>query len=170
MNNLLEGMVRKPDHATSEAAAESVGKRKLTIRARVLAFAERSPGGFIDEDLRALDPDAPESSYRKRRTELTADGLLVDSGLRRKKLNGELAIVWCHRKFHPAPPPLVEKVRGKAAKAIQRNKREARLFNALVVAAHHHHRMPPKDAKQIADALGIPHPINFLDIPAQRPL
>lgn len=161
-------MTRSNDHRTSEAAAESV--KVPTIRARVLAFAENTPQGFIDEELLALSPGSPESSFRKRRTELSDDCVIVDTGTERPKKNGQMAKVWVHRKFHPAPPPIVEKAQGASAKALQRRKRETMMFNALVVAAHHHHRMPPNDAQQVADALGIPHPINFLDIPAQRPL
>jgi len=170
MNDDRKGRTRTPDHATSEAAAESVGRRAPTIRARVLAFAAKRPLGFIDEELLALDPDAPESSYRKRRTELTDDGLILDSGLKSRKRNGELAIVWCHRKFHPAPPPITEKVRGPSAQALAKRKREKLMFNALVKAAPHHQGAHSEVGRTIAEALNIPFPIRVTDIPAPKPI
>lgn len=172
MNENRKGRSREPDHSTSEQAAENVGRRAPTIRARVLAFAAERPLGFIDEDLRNLDPDAPESSYRKRRTELTQDGLIVDSGLKRRKRNGELAIIWCHRKFHPAPPPIVEKAKGKSAAALQRAKREKLMFNALVEIAVHPvcHGNGSRIGRAVSEALRIPFPIRVTDIPAPKPI
>lgn len=162
------GMVRIPDHSTSEQAATSV-KRK-TIRAIVLEFAEGRPQGFIDDDVRAIRPDAPESSMRKRRTELSDDGYILDTGTTRTNAKGSQSIVWIHRRFHPAPPPIKVKVKGAAAQAMQRRKREALMFNALVMAAPHHQGGHSAVGKAIADALGIPFPITYSNIPATRPI
>lgn len=164
------GMVRNPDHETSEAAADTVARRKGTIRTRVLLFAENRPHGFIDEDLRRLDPDSPESSFRKRRSELTDDCVILDSGLTRMNSQCSLSKVWVHRKFHPNPPAEKVKARGRAAHAIQRNKREAIMFNALVTCAGYFCGMSGKQGQAVAEALGIDHPIRYSEIPALLPL
>lgn len=162
------GTVRIPDHSTSEKAASGV--KRQTIRARVLAFAESMPGGFIDEQVQQLELGRPESSFRKRRTELTDDGYILDSGVERKNSKGQDCTVWIHRKFHPAPPPIKVKVRGTRAQAMQRRKENALMFNALVAAAPHHMGGHSEVGRAIAEALNIPFPIAYSNIPARRPI
>lgn len=163
-----KSMTRREDYPTSEAAADSV--ERATIRGKVLAFAETNWMGFIDDDLRALDPGAPESSFRKRRTELMQDGLIVATDSTRLNKHGKDATVFVHRKFHPNPPPIIVKVPGKAAAAIRRSKREKMMYNALVAAAPHHQGGHSRVGEAIAEALGIPFPIRVTEIPAPLPL
>lgn len=72
--------------------------RRATIRDAVLAFAKSAgAAGFIDHDLRAINPDAPESSIRKRRSELTQQGIIVNTGNTRTNENGVSAFIFKHR-------------------------------------------------------------------------
>lgn len=92
----MNGLARRDDPDTSHTAAASV--RRSTIRDAVIAFAKAAgPGGFIDHDLRAIDPNAPESSLRKRRSELTKEGILINTGNTRTNDNGVSAFIWKHR-------------------------------------------------------------------------
>lgn len=104
----IEGMVRKPDHPTSIAAAAKV--KRVTIRALVEREAIMAgPRGIIDDELKATYPDRPESSFRKRRTELTQENHLLDTGRTRVNRQGQEEKVWMHRDFHHAPPPVKER-------------------------------------------------------------
>jgi len=86
---------RTDDHETSRAAAAAVAKVSGQIARRVLFYAAEVAGlGFIDDDLKVAFPNAPESSYRKRRTELAAAGYLSSAGDQRKNRNGRLELVW----------------------------------------------------------------------------
>jgi hypothetical protein len=108
MNDLLEGMVRHPDYATSIMAATKV--RKMTLRQAVLHEALRSRGhGITDDELKAIYPRTPESSVRKRRTELAQENVLLATGRVRKNRHGQEETVWMHRDFHHNPPPLMER-------------------------------------------------------------
>jgi hypothetical protein len=174
------GMVRIPDHSTSEKAAKKV--KRQTIRDLVLEVGERIDSGFIDEEVdrkcreieRARDPEhkeRAESSYRKRRTELSDEGFFLDTGVTRLNSKGQDSKVWIHRKFHPAPPPITVKVKGQRAQAMQRRKENALMFNALVEAARHFTDSPHSETgKAIAEALRIPFPITYSNIPAKRPI
>lgn len=105
----LDGMVRKPDHSTSVAAAKRVSI--LTLRATVIdaAFLARFRG-ITDDDLKALHPNSPESSLRKRRTELTQENVILDAGRTRENRHGQHEKVWLHRDFYASPPPVVPPV------------------------------------------------------------
>lgn len=59
----------------------------------VLDFAIQR-GDFTDGELKAAYPDAPESTYRKRRTELVRKGFLMDTGMTRANRNGREETVW----------------------------------------------------------------------------
>ncbi len=166
-DDLLARMTRTPDHETSVKAA--AGVKRITIRAKVLAFAERMVDGFTDDQLRlTLGANAPESSYRKRRTELTDEGYIVKTDLERPNSNGEMAAVFVHRKFLTNPPLPKPKAKGSRAEAMQRRVRETKMFNALVAAAQYAHRLPLPDQEAIADALGIPFPIRVNDLPDRK--
>lgn len=94
----MTALVRGSDPATSHAAAASV--KTETIKDRVLAFAIAAGAeGFIDHDLSAIEPTAPESSYRKRRHELLRDGLLINTGATRMNSNNVASFVFKHRDF-----------------------------------------------------------------------
>lgn len=106
--NDLSGMHRKPDHETSIKAAGKV--RRFTLREQVIEFAKASLAhGFTDDDLKAAWPDKPESSLRKRRTELAQENVLVANGFERTNRHGQDEKVWVHRDFHPSPPDVVER-------------------------------------------------------------
>ena len=163
------GMTRTPDHATSEAAAGKV--KRLTIRARVLCYAENTPRGFIDEQLHELSPSSPESSFRKRRSELSDECIILDTGRTRANSHGDQCVIWCHRKFHPNPPPIVVKAKGKAADAIRRSRREKKMYNALVAVAYRYAHTPHSQVvRQVAEALDLDYPIVRGNIPAPLPL
>jgi hypothetical protein len=89
---------RRDDYATSRAASDALKPVTGKIALEVLAFARRyGPMGITDDDLKAGFPDAPESSYRKRRTELAQRGYLVDSGRTRTNRHGREETVWVLR-------------------------------------------------------------------------
>lgn len=99
-------VARTTDPQTSHDAAEAVTPATPTIRKQVWDFAQgRGPEGFIDEDLVLKWPDAPESSYRKRRCELTESNYILDSGRTRRNRAGMDCIVWVARVFVPNAPP-----------------------------------------------------------------
>lgn len=93
---------RTTDPDTSASAAQSLTDDSVNeIQRRVLVIHRRHPAGLTDEELRALyirewpcaSASAADSS-RKRRSDLTRLGFLVDSGLRRPLISGRLGIVW----------------------------------------------------------------------------
>jgi hypothetical protein len=112
------GLVRVPDHETSLCAAAHVDPNRPKLRARVLQFAaDAGPAGFTDEELVLFDPKAPESSLRKRRTELTERNWIIEAGFTRQNRHGEAMKVWLHRKFVPNAPMILSNADVKAAKA-----------------------------------------------------
>ena len=136
-DDLLTDMTRTPDHVTSTRAAETVNKRKPTLRQIVLDYAARLPLGFIDENLLLMRPDLPESSLRKRRTELTEENIILASTEARRNSKGQDCIVWRHRDHVLNPPPIkprevkpsrFDELRGRNAKL------EAALRSAIKVA------------------------------------
>jgi hypothetical protein len=101
-------MVRHSDHATSIAAAATV--RRVTLRQCVLDIAERAGRvGVTDDELKIAHPDTPESSVRKRRTELAQENVLLDTGRTRLNRHGQAEAVWVLRDFHPCPPPVLNR-------------------------------------------------------------
>jgi hypothetical protein len=95
------------DHPTSKKAARKVARTKTTVRDLVNQFAMRAPQGFIDEAMVKMRPDWAESTARKRRTELTEENYILDSGREMKNSLGNDVTVWIHRSFHPNPPPII---------------------------------------------------------------
>jgi hypothetical protein len=90
---------RLGDHQTSQDAAEAVGKVTGKIALAVLSYARQNPQGFIDDDLKVAFSNAPESSYRKRRSELTKGGYLASKDglgltMTRKNRNGRDETIW----------------------------------------------------------------------------
>lgn len=102
------GMVRNRDHGTSVKAAAKV--KRVTLRELALRFArDAGPGGFTDGELKSAYPEAPESSVRKRRTELAAENWLLDTGRTRTNEHGQEEKVWILRDFQRGiAPPLLE--------------------------------------------------------------
>lgn len=128
---------RRGDHPTSTQAAARVAADQETIRAAVHRFAkEAGPGGFIDADLIAAFPDRPESSYRKRRTELTADHLILDSGKTRDNGHGNREIVWVHRDHMPGVPCPTRLPEDQWAELKQRAKASAANMSAAATQAY----------------------------------
>lgn len=104
----LRGMHRKPDHATSIEAAHKV--KRFTLRQIVEEYALGcGRGGFTDDDLKRDYDNSPESSLRKRRTELMQENRVLDTGKTRANRFGQQEIVWVHRDYHPSPPPIIER-------------------------------------------------------------
>lgn len=102
------GMVQRNGRRTSKKAARSAAKHKTTKRDIVLVFARMHPKGFADFHLVEMRPDWSESTARKRRTELTQENIILDTGrTMRKPSNGEEVTVWVHRDYVPNPPPII---------------------------------------------------------------
>lgn len=91
----LFSLFRPNNPETSKEAAKAVAPKRVKIRDRVLEYArDMGAHGITDAELVERWPDAPESSYRKRRTELVQDGKLVDSGRTRLNKHGRRCVVW----------------------------------------------------------------------------
>lgn len=85
------------NHQVSSArAAERALPRSGTQRARVYEYLQYCTdmfGGATDEEIQtALDMSG--NTVRPRRISLVADGFVIDSGLTRKTVGGNDAIVW----------------------------------------------------------------------------
>lgn len=123
----VRGMARNPDHSTSIKAAQRV--KRVTLREAVLNYA-LSVNGFTDEDLRKQWPGQPESSLRKRRTELTQENYILEVGSTTTNDHGQSVKLWQHRDHHPCPPPIVDRPEPYSAKA------EIARLKALLDAHH----------------------------------
>jgi|SRR5262245_31791521 len=93
---------RATDPDTSHAAAWSIVDA-TEIQRRVYGLYRRSPAGLTDEELlavyaRTYDVNGrsleSRASPRKRRSDLTRAGVLVDSGERRPLSSGRCGVVW----------------------------------------------------------------------------
>jgi len=88
---------RRNGPETSKAAARSMRCGAKTLRARVLRFfVEASRDGATDEQCQQALNLKPQTETA-RRNELVRDGLVRDSGRRRKTSSGRRAIVWMVR-------------------------------------------------------------------------
>jgi hypothetical protein len=88
---------RRDDWDTSMEAAESQTEVAQRVRALVLVAHEDNPDGLTDEELSDIvNPDERygESSPRKRRGELTRDGLIEASPFYRPSRKRKRMIVW----------------------------------------------------------------------------
>ena len=81
-----------PDTSLFAAATATAGMTHNQI-AVLTALAAAGEAGMIDHDHEAVN-GLKQDTAGKRRGELTADGLVVDSGTRRKTPRGSKAIVW----------------------------------------------------------------------------
>lgn len=127
------GMVGRDDPITSVMAAEAVSNCRWTIRERVLDFARRCQHGFIDEEVGMLQPGAPESSYRKRRTELTDENVIVASTETRRNSAGQPCVIFYHRDNIQNPPPLRAREK-KPSRFAALQERVAKLETAVATA------------------------------------
>jgi len=83
---------RRQDQPTSIEAAQAIAPKLNEIQQQVLTYAKVMNDGFTDVDLNKYF-NSTASTYRTRRAELVAKGLIVDSW-QREKINGRNHIVW----------------------------------------------------------------------------
>jgi predicted ArsR family transcriptional regulator len=76
---------------TAQAAAEAIAPEAKSLKARVMAALKKAPG--TPEQI-AHRIGAPLMNVRPRLSELSALGLVVDSGARGQAMGGRKAIVW----------------------------------------------------------------------------
>jgi hypothetical protein len=112
MNDLFTGgeaHARRSDPATSHQAAEAVTPDLRQLQAQVADYAKRQGArGFTDAQMSA-DLEDETSTFRTRRSELTARNIIIDSGDRRQWGDSpRQRIVWVHRDFVPAAPPITD--------------------------------------------------------------
>ena len=81
--------------STSRAAASAIEPRAATLRAKVLALFEGGRRLTADECADLLDESI--LSIRPRVTELSAKGLIEDSGARGRTASGSSCIRWVRR-------------------------------------------------------------------------
>lgn len=78
---------------TSRNAAIAIRPKVGSMKAQVLDYLETQEDGATDEEgINALRMNP--STYRPRRIDLVNEGLVVDSGQRRRVQSGEQAVVW----------------------------------------------------------------------------
>lgn len=98
--DLFEHADRYPDSPgyrqtdTSKAAAQSMKPTKDLLRAGVLAQFSAHPTNGLTADECAALMQCDKLSIRPRFTELKLDGLIKDTGARRRNDSGRSAIVW----------------------------------------------------------------------------
>jgi hypothetical protein len=91
---------RRHDPETSREAAESVADKLGKLQDIVLCYAiGRASDGFTDDMLSEWF-GCRGSTYRTRRAELTAKGLIVPTRRRARLSSGRHAVVWCHRDYY----------------------------------------------------------------------
>jgi transcription initiation factor IIE alpha subunit len=87
----VPGHVR--NSATSKAAADSIGSKKLgDLHRRVYSYIKRTGGCTDEEGQNALA--LAQNTYRPRRRELELQGYLIDSGKTRLTRSGRKAVIW----------------------------------------------------------------------------
>ncbi|MFL6864082.1 MAG: hypothetical protein ACJ8DZ_13895 [Allosphingosinicella sp.] len=114
MGDLLSGSAgqahaRRRDPDTSHQAADSVTPELRQMQVRVAEFAKgRGVSGFTDAEMSSVLKDDG-STYRTRRSELTARNIIIDSGERRAwGDSSRMRIVWRHRDYVKNPPPVCD--------------------------------------------------------------
>jgi hypothetical protein len=102
--------------ATSRAAHAVIKPKKATLKELVTKYAlNKGVNGFTDNEL--IDDytkyigEEDNASYtagwrsiQPRRTELTYDGILIDTGTTRKNAKGHDTVVWAHYSFYATAP------------------------------------------------------------------
>ena len=89
---------RRHDPDTSREAAQAIVDKITVLQWQILAYAHSRPLGFTDLDMQDHFADHS-STLRTRRAELTAQGLIVDSGRRVTLKTRRRAIVWIYKDF-----------------------------------------------------------------------
>jgi hypothetical protein len=99
LNDLLKELHRKHDPDTSKEAAASIISKRTLLQEDVLNYAfDQGDSGFTDEQLsKAFNCSG--STYRTRRAELTARGLIVPTQRRARLASGRSAVVWVHKDY-----------------------------------------------------------------------
>lgn len=100
---------RRTDPDTSHEAAEAVTPDLRELQRRVEAYALRKgAAGFVDAEMEEEMGDGG-STYRTRRSELTARNIILDTGGRgRWGDSPRRRIIWAHRNYIPGAPPVSE--------------------------------------------------------------
>lgn len=114
---------------TSHRAAAKVDPVVRSVRDQVIDFAKRAgEQGFTDGQIVALGDDWFEGdrTYRPRRTELTDENIILDSGRRVENERGNPVVVWVHRDFCPDAPPIREAGESREPKRAAKPKSEGR--------------------------------------------
>lgn len=97
-SDVYELFSQYPDHPgfkardTSRDAAEAIAPAAKTLRAQVYEEIKRLPGTPEQIAKRLM---CPLMNVRPRCSELAAQGLIADSGMRGQASGGRRAIVWC---------------------------------------------------------------------------
>lgn len=112
MNDLFDhrpehhARARKDDLQTSHDAAKAVNADAQ--REIVRSFALNQPFGFIDEQLERARSDMRPQALRSRRSELTRDNWIINTGETRPNSRNRKCTVWKHRNYVTNPPPIIE--------------------------------------------------------------
>jgi len=88
---------RRQDQDTSIEAAIRIAGQLNTLQNKVYDYATRMKEGFTDHDLNEYF-GSTYSTWRSRRAELTAKGIIVNSG-RKYKINNTNRIVWILKEY-----------------------------------------------------------------------
>lgn len=83
---------RRGDHDTSIDAGRKSSRSR--VRELVLELHRQHPDGLTDDELSILAPDQYGPTLGKRRKDLTDEGMIVATLLRRETRRGTPAIVW----------------------------------------------------------------------------
>lgn len=95
----LRGLYRRENPDTSKEAAQSIVHELTAIQKKVISYAHlQGKKGFTDDDLSSWFL-CKGSTYRSRRTELTAKGIIVPSERRARLKSGRHAVVWVHKDY-----------------------------------------------------------------------
>lgn len=103
MSNLLGMMYedqarrlsRTTDPETSKEAAASVAPKLSALQERVLTFAVAcGPTGFTDREMVKAMGVGSDSTWRTRRSELVKRGLIEDTGITTREINGRRHTIW----------------------------------------------------------------------------
>lgn len=100
---------RQDDHETSIEAADKIENRLSDLMRSVHAVLIQYPSGLTDSELNTAMlrhdyPDAPEGTYRKRRTDLTTLGYVKWTGEKRANRHGNPQMIWVVIPDKPLPP------------------------------------------------------------------
>ena len=99
---------RRTDPDTSHSAADAATVEITNKRKLVEHYAAGRPYGFMDAQM-SQDLGDEGSTLRTRRSELTAQNIIMDSGKRGRFGDSERErIIWIHRNFVDNPLPVID--------------------------------------------------------------